>query len=360
MTGPTGPTGPTGAQGPTGKVPYPAGAYNSSTTYKATATTKPYVIYNDKYYTLKDSVGTTGVKNKTPSSSSSYWEEFSSFEAIYAKIALIDNGTVGGAVFNSDYMFSKKGITASNTTTTAYNGFSSSNPYATTNSFRPNFCINFNDGSLVAGAGKLKINSDGSLVACNGNITFGADGTMTACSGNIKFEANKATFNLANTQFSGNLNVGGFVKPTRTTINDSNYSNYTTTVKVGTNGSNVDELSLAKTGPYVYFTRSSNTTVNMPGYANNQMTVKNIMMPTEKYSDDMRGYIGMNVLLYNRGNGTITVKFYNASASATSFTVTKNTFAKLICYLTTISGNEHIYWAKSTTGNITILNPNSV
>jgi hypothetical protein len=111
-------------------------------------TTKPYVIYNGEYYTLKDLKGTSECINQTPSSSSNWWEKFNSFEALYAKVGIIENGTIGSAVYSGNFMFSKEGIDKNGAYSNEYEKFNASSRYSTSNDFRPNICINFNTGQL--------------------------------------------------------------------------------------------------------------------------------------------------------------------------------------------------------------------
>ena len=61
---------------------------------------------------------------------------------------MIDNGTIGSAVYSGDFMFSKQGIDKNGAYSEEYEKFNASSPYSTSNDFRPNICINFNTGQL--------------------------------------------------------------------------------------------------------------------------------------------------------------------------------------------------------------------
>ena len=77
------------------------------------------------------------------------WERFESFDALYASVAIIENGTVGSAVFNGNYMFSQQGITSEGVYSDSYEKFNSIEPYNEKNEFRPNICIDFKKGDMV-------------------------------------------------------------------------------------------------------------------------------------------------------------------------------------------------------------------
>ena len=124
----------------------------------------------------------TSQSNRTPSqdyaeNDGRYWLKFESFEAIYAKIGIIANGLIGSAVFNGDYMFSQQGKNASDGDSTEYQNFNKSDPMNTSNSFRPNVCINFNTGEAWFGAGVVHFNksklSIGKISISDKGIVYG-------------------------------------------------------------------------------------------------------------------------------------------------------------------------------------------
>lgn len=63
------------------------------------------------------------------------------FNAVYANIGIIDNGKFGSAVFNGDYMFSQQG-------SGNYQDFNAEDPFNESNTFKPNYCVNFNTGEM--------------------------------------------------------------------------------------------------------------------------------------------------------------------------------------------------------------------
>lgn len=128
-------------------------------------------------------------KNGTPA-----WERFENFEAIYASVAIIENGLFGSAVFNNEFMFSQQGINDNGDIVTdgSYHNFLSAyeydsvgkdgkhwrykkeptkylsidevNPYAKEGNkyihgFMPNICINFSTGQMWTSCGKITMGS---------------------------------------------------------------------------------------------------------------------------------------------------------------------------------------------------------
>jgi hypothetical protein len=76
------------------------------------------------------------------------------FDAVYAKILIADNGTLGKFVFKGDYMFSQQGVNSSGSSTNAYENFNPSSPDS--GSFSPNFYINGETGKMVATNATIK------------------------------------------------------------------------------------------------------------------------------------------------------------------------------------------------------------
>lgn len=110
--------GTNGKDGRDGRIVYPAGIYDATVTYTATDTKAPYVLYGDTYYVMNVTTSYTGSQNdgKTPADDyeqygkHATWIPMEKFEAIYTKLLIADNGTLGKFVFNGDYMFSQQGI----------------------------------------------------------------------------------------------------------------------------------------------------------------------------------------------------------------------------------------------------------
>lgn len=104
-----------------GKMLYPAGLWNAETEYKVGLTTRPYVLANEKYYFLN----TDRSQGKVPGESTD-WTEMTQYSAIYAKVALIDYGKFGEAVFWKQFMFSTSGKKAETETEDIKNRIESS------------------------------------------------------------------------------------------------------------------------------------------------------------------------------------------------------------------------------------------
>lgn len=110
--------GTNGKDGRDGRIVYPAGIYDATVTYTATDTKAPYVLYGDTCYVMNVTTSWTGSQNdgKTPADDyeqygkHATWIPMEKFEAIYTKLLIADNGTLGKFVFNGDYMFSQQGV----------------------------------------------------------------------------------------------------------------------------------------------------------------------------------------------------------------------------------------------------------
>lgn len=116
--GADGTNGTNGKDGRDGRIVYPAGIYDATVTYTATDTKAPYVLYGDTYYVMNVTTNWTGSQNdgKTPADDyeqygeHATWIPMEKFEAIYTKLLIANNGTIGSFVFNGDYMFSQQGV----------------------------------------------------------------------------------------------------------------------------------------------------------------------------------------------------------------------------------------------------------
>lgn len=239
-----------GEKGAIGKTIYPAGIYNNSISYKTTETTCPYVLdtTDGNYYILNADKWEAG-QYITPSQSyesnpNLFWTKMDFYEAIFAKIGIINNGLFGSAVFNGDYMFSQQGIDVAGVYSANYELFNPNDPYNASNAFRPNICINFKTGEIWLSAGKVNADKDGN-VSMTGKITaeggsklgawftwadgtistkenadnglpmiqFNPDGSGHLCNKNISWDTNG---NL----FIGGLNDSDETTPPTVTIGD--------------------------------------------------------------------------------------------------------------------------------------------
>lgn len=256
-----------GMAGNRGQVIYPMGIYNEEEVYITTETKAPYVydpndglfyVYNvvdkpwvgrlpDNYKSVKiDKNGNEAdgaeyykysvdgtydnwipEQKTTPSlnyanhiaaGSTPAWERFESFKALYTQIGIIENGMIGSAVYNNEFMFSQQGLESDGITySTDYEKFLSGyayddkgkvengetkhwyykgtddyisdrdvNPYeptSETNStcihdFQPNVCINFKTGEMWLSGGKVNFDSNGGGYLANHYINWTEDGTV--------------------------------------------------------------------------------------------------------------------------------------------------------------------------------------
>lgn len=107
-----------GKDGRDGRIVYPAGIYDATVTYTATDTKAPYVLHGENYWVMNKTTSWLGTanENKTPEDNynqygdNATWIPMEQYDAIYTKLLIADNGTLGSFVFNGDYMFSQQGI----------------------------------------------------------------------------------------------------------------------------------------------------------------------------------------------------------------------------------------------------------
>lgn len=241
-----------GLSGSRGQVVYPMGVYNSEEVYITTEDKAPYVYdpndgmyyvynivdkpwvgrlpgynpdtgrYDESHKTIKKNDGTfkysidgsgnegtwmtdqegdspaNNYANATNSFNKPAWVRFESFQALYTSIGIIENGMIGSAVYNNEFMFSQQGYKQDGITPTTYAvilgsdtqyGFLSGyeydangdangrhwkykgtnnyinninvDPYEKQNgkfihSFLPNVCINFSTGQMWLSTGQIK------------------------------------------------------------------------------------------------------------------------------------------------------------------------------------------------------------
>lgn len=184
INGEDGQDGSIGAKGP---IVYPAGVYELNKTYTNDGRSTPYVLdqSDGKYYILNGQISWKGTEhgNRTPSqdyaeSQGANWLQAEQFETIFAKVAVIANGLIGSAVFNGNFMFSQQGKNAAGNDTVDYQNFNPADPYASTNTFKPNVCINFLTGEMWLGAGNIYFAKDGSGYLAKNNFSIDASGNI--------------------------------------------------------------------------------------------------------------------------------------------------------------------------------------
>lgn len=240
-----------GLTGTRGQVVYPMGVYNNEEVYITTEEKAPYVydpndgmfyVYNEttlpwvgklpaNYENILNEDGTykysldgtqgnwiTDHNGDTPANNfanaeangnTSAWVRFESFEALYTSIGIIENGMIGSAVYNNEFMFSQQGVNKeglpcnyAETSSGFLSGYeydrtgdengrhwkykgtenyidnTAVDPYATNrgtymHDFMPNICINFSTGQMWTSCGKSKFNHDGSGYLLNRSIIWG-------------------------------------------------------------------------------------------------------------------------------------------------------------------------------------------
>lgn len=152
---------------PVGSQPiaYPAGIYSTSTPYINDGEKAPYVYdtSDGNYYFLKSVMTWIGTQqnNESPATdTSSAWTVLENYEAIYTDLLIAPNSLVGGAVFNNNLMFSQRGKNASGGDSSEYHLINTSDPMNTSNSFRPNFLLDFENGEAYFGAGGIHLAAD--------------------------------------------------------------------------------------------------------------------------------------------------------------------------------------------------------
>lgn len=156
---------------PVGSQPiaYPMGIYSTTTPYINDGETAPYVYdtggdtEGNHYFFLKAVMTWIGTQqnNESPGTDTSgSWEPLKNFEAIYTDLLIAPNSLVGGAVFNNNLMFSQRGKNASGGDSSEYHLINTSDPMNTSNSFRPNFLLDFENGEAYFGAGGIHLAAD--------------------------------------------------------------------------------------------------------------------------------------------------------------------------------------------------------
>lgn len=152
---------------PVGSQPiaYPMGIYSTSTPYINDGEKAPYVYdtSDGDYYFLKSVMTWIGTQqnNVSPATDTSgAWTKLEGYEAIYTDLLIAPNSLVGGAVFNNNLMFSQRGKNASDGDSSEYHLINTSDPMNTSNSFRPNFLLDFENGEAYFGAGGIHLAAD--------------------------------------------------------------------------------------------------------------------------------------------------------------------------------------------------------
>lgn len=203
---------------PVGSQPiaYPAGIYSTSTPYINDGEKAPYVYdtSDGNYYFLKSVMTWLGTQqnNESPATDTfGAWTVLENYEAIYTDLLIAPNSLVGGAVFNNNLMFSQRGKNASGGDSSEYHLINTSDPMNTSNSFRPNFLLDFENGEAYFGAGGIHLAADSAssliqLISGNPAAGFGSAASMDL--EGIEFDKVVATSNPTANRSAG-LSING-------------------------------------------------------------------------------------------------------------------------------------------------------
>ena len=328
-----------GMDGKNAPVIYPMGIYDPNTTYKATSVKQPYVydgsdggfyLYNDLNNQWKGVDENSETPAKHVSTGGTRWIVFEQFELLLSNVGVINNGLIGSAVFNNNFMFSQQGKDKDGNYYYKYENFLNGynlnddgsysykngnkveivNPYEKNDDgnfihdFMPNVCINFGTGDFWAGYGRVRISDD---VYIEKDL-FG-DGMK-----GLTVE---------------NLTLSGYLLKTPTIINNDNYQYFLRKASV------INEIDITKCGSYIkyYYEGKDGLIIYLPG----------TRFSFYEEEVDIRQYIGQTFMVYNFSNGG----FFGVSGSIAegfSANVTANNFIIAKCECTIVNGEENISW----------------
>lgn len=315
------------------QIIYPMGIYNENESYTTTDKKAPYVIdtQDGQYYVLNKVMTWKGTEQNGITPSQNYvdnpndptWEKFESFNALYTSVGIIENGTVGSAVFNGDYMFSQQGIDKSGNINSNYENFNSVEPYNSNNDFRPNICINFKTGEMWASQGNINFS--------NGDINL---------SGYIK--KNKTIITPENI---GYYTITGLTESTETRGVSTPTPTGVTTGVTATPFVGDTYLDVNKIGSYVVFegvfTKDIYLAIHsIPG---------SIDYNSSNY-DDARSLIGNYIYIINKSNVTVTIntccREFNTDENIElrDVPIASNNVILFQCFATLQYRRERIYW----------------
>ena len=145
----------------------------------------------------------TQQNNESPGTDpSGAWEPLKNFEAIYTDLLIAPNSLVGGAVFNNNLMFSQRGKNASGGDSSEYHLINTSDPMNTSNSFRPNFLLDFENGEAYFGAGGVHLAADSnysSITLSNADSSSGGSTTTLDLHGfsHLKIDNSNSSNNVS-------------------------------------------------------------------------------------------------------------------------------------------------------------------
>jgi len=135
----------------------------------------------------------------------------------------------------------------------------------------------------------------------------------------------------------------GFVRKRKTKITSSNISRYKrddiTTANV---------LDFNKCGSFVELSTGVTDTYLAFPLLNSYLAGKY----TEAQKDDIRGFIGTTLLIYNKSGSALNYTYKMLSAQTFTDTLANNSFVELLCELDSENRDEVVYWKEIKKGNI--------
>lgn len=188
---------------PVGSQPiiYPQGIYSNTTPYINDGEKAPYVYdtSDGDFYYLKSVMTWIGTQqnNVSPATDTSgAWAKLENYEAVFSNVLITPNALVGGAVFNNNLMFSQRGKNASNEDSSQYQLINTDDPMNASNTFRPNFLLDFESGEAYFGAGGVHLAANGAdtsieVVNDNNSVRLSKAGILTRL-GNTMFKVSEA------------------------------------------------------------------------------------------------------------------------------------------------------------------------
>ena len=379
--------------------------------YKGDADTQePYedfVVYNGTYYKCKKNhtKTTTNYPGSTADTNNGYWELTTKVGIVAANILFGDHGYFGSAIISGDWMISTNGeidgTLCENGATfqgiTAYSLFNPNNPsggdvteFNSTSTYTMaagDTTKNITTVTLEAGkVYKLVVtgkagSSSGSYYVRLRNTSTGAtytpvmiNGTSNVMRSGYFVPSTAGTYyiefydtsgltgeisliNLSRKDFSPryalDLLTGatyqhdglftGFVRKRKTKITSSNISRYKRD-----DITTADVLDFNKCGSFVELSTGVTDTYLAFPLLNSYLAGKY----TEAQKDDIRGFIGTTLLIYNKSGSVLNFTYKMLSAQTFTDTLANNSFVELLCELDSENGDELVYWKEIKKGTI--------
>lgn len=144
-------------------IAYPAGRYDSNTSYVCTEAAGPFVEQEGQYYAmykqgtwLGSSIGRTPKEDYAQYGSDATWRLMDKYKALIVEMLFSDYAKLGSAIFLGDYMFSQYGVDTLGQLTQAYQNFDPAKLGDSNCPFTPKAYINWLTGK--ASFGDVEVN----------------------------------------------------------------------------------------------------------------------------------------------------------------------------------------------------------